>query len=475
MVGTGGTRRIVEQDRGSNLVTEACCDCHRGRGALKAEPYDVACHDLLGNAMHESLIETVICPWRVGDGVLAGRVDRDQRGAGRTILAHDARDIDTGMSKAVDQEATLLVIPHQAEHGDVCAKQSSAGSLVRGLLSEVSRFLEGRGLADLLTIGTAELTDENPADLGETGYLQWLIDRERAGQYVTWKQELLDLMRLYLSEEGADADRGAVLRLGTTSYYHAWEVACKAAFGDLLGHRLRKLPLITLADEWATNKNGTLLQIIPRPIWKRSQEMGNAGDVDTLIPDIVTFAEHGGRRLFCIYDAKYYVPSRRGKTVGQPGVESVTKQFLYQSGYQRFVEDHGFDAVVNAFLVPTEGDEPEYLASVSFPGVMSAATGASSKFSDRIDMWALTAREVFDCYLTGRRLDENMVGIVLTRQERDENNSMCAVMSHFSYRPSLGLHISSSTIVHVHEPLPMEYRRMPSMSVPAYVSIASES
>lgn len=293
--------------------------------------------------------------------------------------------------------------------------------LHRAILSEVSRFLDGCGLADLLTIGTAELTDEDPADLGEADYLLWLIDRERAGQYVTWKQELLDLMRLYISLEGADADRGAVLRLGTTSYYHAWEVACKAAFGDLLGYRLRKLPQITLADEWAAKKNDTLLQIIPRPIWTRPQGMGDAGDVDTLIPDTVTFAEYDGRNLFCIYDAKYYVPSRRGKMVKQPGVESVTKQFLYQSAYQRFVEDHGFDAVVNAFLVPTEDDKPEHLASVSFPEVMAGATGTSPKFSDRIDMWALPAHEVFDCYLRGHKLPSFKYGCILSSTPTSDN------------------------------------------------------
>ena len=114
--------------------------------------------------------------------------------------------------------------------------------LHRAILSESSRFLEGSGLSSLLSIGTAELTDENPTDIGETEYLQWLIDRERANQYVTWKQDVLDLMRSYLSERGADAERGRVLRLGTTSYYHAWEVACKTAFGDLLDYRLRELP-----------------------------------------------------------------------------------------------------------------------------------------------------------------------------------------------------------------------------------------
>lgn len=287
--------------------------------------------------------------------------------------------------------------------------------LRRAILSEISRFLDGCGLTDLPSIGAAELTNENPTDLNETEHLQWLIDRERASQYVTWKQESLDLMRLHLFEEGAEADRGVVLQLGTTSYYHAWEVTCKAVLGDPLGYRLQKLPQITPTDGWAEHKNATLLQIIPRPIWARTEEMCNAEDVDILIPDTVTFDDYDGRKLFCIYDAKYYVPNRHGKMVGQPGVESATKQFLYQSAYQSFIEDHGFDAVVNAFLVPTEDNGSELLASMSFLGVISVPSGGVTKSSNHIYMWALPVHEVFDCHLMGRELDEDMLGAILTR------------------------------------------------------------
>lgn len=284
--------------------------------------------------------------------------------------------------------------------------------LHKAMLSECSRFLADSGLSSLLSIDTVELTDENSTDIGELEYLQWLIDRERASQFVTWKQEVLDLMRAYLAESGSDADRGRVLRLGTTSYYHAWEVACKVAFGDLLGHQLHELP-IDLSDSWHGCNSETLMEIIPRPIWSRTRGMGNPRKVATLRPDIITFAEVRDRRLFCIYDAKYYVPSEREEIEGRPGVESITKQFLYQSAYQRFVEDHDFSSVVNAFLVPTEEDVPKLLASVSFPGVMSGATGVSEKFSDYIDMWTLPAHEVFDCYLQRQDIDSAVHKLML--------------------------------------------------------------
>ena len=152
--------------------------------------------------------------------------------------------------------------------------------------------------------------------------------------------------------------------------------------------------------------------------------MGNAEDVDTLIPDTVTFDDYDGRKLFCIYDAKYYVPKRHGEMVGQPDVESATKQFLYQSAYQSFIEDHGFDAVVSAFLVPTEDNGSELLASMSFLGVISVPSGGVTKSSNHIYMWALPIREVFDCHLRGRELDEDMLGAILTRWEHGGDASV---------------------------------------------------
>ena len=311
--------------------------------------------------------------------------------------------------------------------------------LHRSILSECSRFLAGCGLADLLSVGTVELTDENPLDLGDIDYLLWLIDRERAVQYATWKQDVLDLMRDYLAGEGENADESTVLRLGTTSYYHAWEVACKVAFGDLLSSRLRDLPL-ELDDAWHGRRSETLLQIVPRPTWARPIGMGEAGSVDTLIPDTVAFAVDGTRRLFCIYDAKYYVPSERGRMRRQPGVESVTKQFLYQTAYRDFVDAHGFNAVVNAFLVPTEDNEPRLLASVAFPEIMAAITGELPQVGDHSYMWALPAYEIFDCYLRN---------CMLSGAARD------AVLSG-SGEQFVGQDVGAeSTMAHVQEPLPI--------------------
>ncbi|MDI9590834.1 MAG: hypothetical protein QM302_07355 [Acidobacteriota bacterium] len=87
---------------------------------------------------------------------------------------------------------------------------------------------------------------------------------------------------------------------------------------------------------------------------------------------------------------------------GVPGVESVTKQFLYQSAYRGFVLGHGFARVVNAFLAPTAGERIEHTGRVRFPGVMASE---EPPFSNVIELYALPAQMVFDAYLAGTPLD----------------------------------------------------------------------
>ncbi|MDY3129325.1 MAG: LlaJI family restriction endonuclease [Berryella intestinalis] len=274
--------------------------------------------------------------------------------------------------------------------------------LHRAILTECSRFLTRCGIAGLLELGNIELTSVAPVDLGDVAALDWNLERERATQFVTWKQEAIDLMRLYLGNGGVAAGADQVLCMGTTAYYHSWELACKVAFGDLLDKELEDLPL-ELVGKWRGRSHEKLLQIIPHPIWEQA-DGNDFGNTDTLIPDTVTFVQDKGSPVFCIYDAKYYVPyiSANGKLTRQPGLESVTKQFLYQSAYKDFIEQHNFHAVINAFLVPTDDDKASKIARVTFSEVMGKV---NHPFSNHIDMWSLPAIKVFDAYLRAVRVD----------------------------------------------------------------------
>ena len=110
-----------------------------------------------------------------------------------------------------------------------------------------------------------------------------------------------------------------------------------------------------------------------------------------------------GSVVFCIFDAKYYTPVLGTNVTGAPGVESVTKQILYQSAYKNFITEHGFTGVVNAFVVPGNSEDVKLMGNVSFPGVFEEPP---VPFVSDVKMWVLPAQKIFDAYLEGRPITD---------------------------------------------------------------------
>ena len=103
-----------------------------------------------------------------------------------------------------------------------------------------------------------------------------------------------------------------------------------------------------------------------------------------------------------IFDAKYYTPvlSLGKKPQGQPGIESVTKQYLYQQAYRQFIIDHGLKQVKNSFLMPTEKNVVENMGSVRMN--MFASMGLQD-----INVRYIHASRAYELYLSGNKFDIN--------------------------------------------------------------------
>ena len=139
-----------------------------------------------------------------------------------------------------------------------------------------------------------------------------------------------------------------------------------------------------------------LIELIERPLWSVT---GNTA-TDTLVPDLISIS--GSQ--FIIFDAKYY-NARLDPGVapkGQPGIESVTKQYLYQLAYQKFISDHRFSAVKNCFLLPTENGEIEDRGEVSME--MLSSLGLQN-----IKVRLIPAKMAYDYYLSGRKMDIDLL------------------------------------------------------------------
>lgn len=318
----------------------------------------------------------------------------------RTIAAHEAF-VDDGTPLYFDLET----IANTRDDTDFITR------LHRCVLTECSNYMKATGLTTLLSLDEIELSDERIEDLGDKDYILSQLDMERNTQFVTWKQDVLDLLSRYINKDELDVHADEVICIGSTAFYSIWEKACKTAFDDLLGKRLSKIG-IPLAGNWAQCDSETMLNIIPRPKWSQfiNGEKQDCGDVATLIPDTIAIWDNNNEKVFVILDAKYYTPQLGTSPQGMPGVESVTKQVLYQRAYRNFVLDHGFSQVVNAFLLPYGGKDFKLMGHVDFPGVFDHV---EPPFVDGVDMWLIPASRIWQCYLSEKRLTESELELFL--------------------------------------------------------------
>ena len=105
---------------------------------------------------------------------------------------------------------------------------------------------------------------------------------------------------------------------------------------------------------------------------------------------------------FGIFDAKYYNIVLDSNTLkNQPGVGDVTKQYLYQLAYNDFITKHKFKHVKNAFLMPTENDQPILIGEAK----MNMMYGLSNPPLKNIAVVKLPAKKVFNYYLNNEKFD----------------------------------------------------------------------
>lgn len=309
----------------------------------------------------------------------------------RTIAMHDAH-LSSGVPIYLDYETNETT----RKTADFITR------LHRFALTESSKFMQDNALNELLSLDELELTADEREDLGDANTIAYRLERERAVQFVTWKQRVLDLLLRYFNDEEVLARSEKILCLGTTSFYHVWEEACCVALGDISRIPIRNLG-IDLRGSWLRQSNKTLLELMPCPQWYKQTNEGEmpCGEASTLVPDALTLTKHEDAWSFGIFDAKYYTPTFGETVSGAPGVESITKQQLYQSAYKGFVMDNGVENVANIFVIPSRGTEIAKVGRVDFSEVMGRE---EPPFVDGVTMYALPAERIWECYLKNESL-----------------------------------------------------------------------
>jgi hypothetical protein len=271
------------------------------------------------------------------------------------------------------------------------------------ILTECSKQLETADLLDIFDLIEVDLSREVIADFGDAEYLLYLIQSELSIQFNTRKQLLLKTIYAYVAHSRTIDDGYGISMYGTNNFNLIWEDVCSEVLGNKLQSPLSQLELpIPLVDGY--NKNDKLIDVIHKPIWVGIDQNGSIFDKParkTLIPDIIAVVHREGKIYqFVIMDAKYYsIQLEAGmKLSNQPGVEAVTKQYLYQLAYKDFLADHGICEFKNCFLMPSDG------SVIVEKGIAKMEILSSLGLCD-IQIRLLPASHMYDLYLNHSKLD----------------------------------------------------------------------
>ena len=269
------------------------------------------------------------------------------------------------------------------------------------ILTKISRELEKVGVLELFDILPVELLDEEMDDLGDIDYISYKITNELNIEFNTRKQNLLKLFYTYLNKKNSIDDIECLSLYGTQSFNLVWEDVCVEIFDNKLEIELVNIDKDIKYDD----VNKKLIDIIEKPKWTYTGNVAFA----TLIPDMITIYNDGEKKDFIIIDAKYYnpllekgIPPQR-----QPGIESITKQFLYQLAYKKLIDNNNYK-VKNAFILPTEKSDIIDKSSVT----MDMFTKDPYKL-EPILVKFISAIEAYDLYLQNKKYNiSDLIGMI---------------------------------------------------------------
>ena len=273
------------------------------------------------------------------------------------------------------------------------------------ILTDCSEQLHTAQLDILFDIDQIILSEEKLDDFGDTDYILERIQKELNIQFNTRRQILLKTLYAYVAQNRRLLENNdGISMFGTTAYHAVWENVCAEVFDNKLKTSLGKLNMsVPLSKEYTPSD--MLIEIIEKPVWKGPDTEEKKAS-DTLIPDLISIPKIGNEDYFLIFDAKYYnLRLEKGKTLGgNPGVGDVTKQYLYQLAYKKFIKAHNIAVVKNCFLMPTEKNEIIDKGTAKME--MLEALGL-----ENIQISLMPAAMMYEYYLTQRKIDVALLNL----------------------------------------------------------------
>lgn len=224
-------------------------------------------------------------------------------------------------------------------------------TLIHGtILNECINILKKYHL-DLFINCNEEVVEKTLENLDEEDIevLENEIDKEITVQFNDRKRRVLYAMKSYLNRR-CDIGESDLILFGTRNFKWIWEVICGYVFKNEFvnyGKKSKYEVFNITPPKW--NINGS------------NVENKDTTDLEMkknrLTPDILrTIILPEGKKLL-ILDAKYYnirFDLELGKVLGNPGIEDITKQYLYKVALKTYISKNTIgNDVFNAFLFPT--------------------------------------------------------------------------------------------------------------------------
>ncbi|MGW7934617.1 LlaJI family restriction endonuclease [Staphylococcus xylosus] len=187
-------------------------------------------------------------------------------------------------------------------------------------------------------------------DLGSKEELLYFLDKELSTQFVTHNIELIYLLQLFIIKKIRDVDIDSITIFGANKFEQVWEEVCKIVYGDDLEKTLDSLGLL---DIYGNKSRKKLKESIPKPLWKDLSNYRTYLSNKSLELDVLHVNKD--KHMFEIYDGKYYtLIFENDKVKKQPGIEDVTKQFLYELAFVKLARANNNYGITNKFIIPKD-------------------------------------------------------------------------------------------------------------------------
>ena len=252
------------------------------------------------------------------------------------------------------------------------------------VITQCSKKLNESGLLQILNLPPVELSDRIQDDFGNVDYILNKLLMELNVEFNTHKRKLLNSMHAFFSQMNYLSNEKVLTVYGVTDYEYVWEDVCSQVFDNKLDAKLYDLGL-------KFKENCTLREFINKVIW-------HIDDVDykknRLRPDLISLRDN----VFFIFDAKYYnYTIEDGELKGQPKLESITKQYLYELAYKKLLVTNKLN-VKNAFLFPDSGE------NFINPGYVELDIWYCLNLQN-IEIIRVPAKNIYNCYLESETID----------------------------------------------------------------------